>query len=130
MATLYVAIYRTSANDIPHWCLYTIDDDGNEIIYETLGSAGASFGYNTRSVIMENSGGLYRTIEIGRIEADVWPEVADLLSRVPMSNASGWNCQNWVMQGIAALKKEDFLEEHKKGLDYIKAKYQKKFGTY
>lgn len=130
MATLYVAIYRASDHDIPHWCLYTVGDYGNEAIYEALGSAGMSFRYNTRSAIMRNSRELYRTIKIGRIEADVWPEVAALMSRVPMSNTRGWNCQSWVMQGIAALKKEDYLEEDNKGMNYIKNKYQKKFGTY
>jgi len=130
MATLYVAIYRASANDIPHWCLYTIDDYGNEKIYEALGSTGSPFTYHTESVVMENSERPYRTVKIGRIEADVCLEVADLLARVPMSSASGWNCQNWVMQGIAALEDEDYLEGYKKGKNYIKSKYQKEFGSY
>lgn len=130
MATLYVAIYRASDTDIPHWCLYTMDDYGNEAIYEALGSAGKPFRYGTRSIVLRNSRDLYRTVKIGRIEADVWTEVAALLSGVPMSDSDGWNCQSWVMQGIAALKKEDYLEENKKGMDYIKNKYQKKFGTY
>lgn len=107
-----------------------MDDENGERIYEALGSTGSSFRYHTKSDRIERSEQLYRTIKIGRIEADVWPEVADLLARVPMSNARGWNCQNWVMQGIAALKKEGYLEEHKKGTDYIKSKYQKTFGRY
>ena len=40
MATLYVAIYKADNDDIPHWCLYTIDDYGNEQIYESLGQHG------------------------------------------------------------------------------------------
>lgn len=130
MATLYVAIDKAGGSEIPHWCLYTMDDENGERIYEALGSTGSSFRYHTKSDCIEMSEQLYRTIKIGRIEADVWPEVADLLARVPMSNARGWNCQNWVMQGIAALKKEGCLEEHEKGTDYIKSKYQKTFGRY
>ena len=130
MATLYVAIYRAGNDDIPHWCLYTIDDYDNEKIYEALGSTGSSFRYHTKSVSMLTSDRLYRTVKVGRIEADVWPEVAGLFARVPMSNAGGWNCQNWVMQGIAALESVDYLEGDKKGKDYIKSRYQQKFGTY
>ncbi|KAF2257650.1 hypothetical protein CC78DRAFT_205367 [Lojkania enalia] len=131
MAELYVVIYlNCDPNDTPHWCLHSIDDDGDELIYEAFGSSGTSFRYNTRPVVMASSKSEKEQVKIGRIEADVWPEIPNLFAGVPMSTQAGWNCQNWVMEAISALKGEGFLEEEEGGLAYVQGKYQKKKGTY
>lgn len=127
MAELHVAIYTCEEEDVPHWCLYTVDDDGDGRVFEALGSTGHKFKYHTRDVDIAKSATLSETVEIGRIEADVWPEVPDLLKAVPMSKKQGWNCQNWVMEAIAALKREGYLERKKGGMSRIESKYQKKW---
>ena len=117
-------------NDTPHWCLWTQDDGGQELIFEALGSTGHAFRYHTRSVIMASSKSEKKQIKIGRIEADVWPEIPDLLAGVPMSTQSDWNCQNWVMEAITALKKVNYLEEDDSGLTYVQGKYKSKKRAY
>ncbi|KAF1993677.1 hypothetical protein P154DRAFT_567864 [Amniculicola lignicola CBS 123094] len=127
MAAIYVVIYLSCADDDkPHWCLYTIDDSGNELIFEALGSSGVTFRYNSRPVDMDKSLSEKQRVKIGRIEADVWPDIPSLFARVPMSSEVGWNCQNWVMQAISALKGENYLEEDERGVAYVQGKYQKK----
>ncbi|KZF22384.1 hypothetical protein L228DRAFT_248062 [Xylona heveae TC161] len=129
MAELHVAIYESSPDDVPHWSLYTMDDYGNEMVFEALGSTGGEFKYNSRAVRMLLSDSLSEIPKIGRIEADVWPDVPDLLKYVPMGNRKGWNCQNWVMEAIASLKREGYLEENAAGMNYIRSKYQKKLSV-
>ncbi|KAF2187219.1 hypothetical protein K469DRAFT_125718 [Zopfia rhizophila CBS 207.26] len=131
MAEMYVVMYlNCDADDTPHWCLYTVDDGGDELIFEALGSTGQAFRFHTRSVCMDRSQSRKEKIHVGRIEADVWPEVPSLLAGVPVSKQAGWNCQNWVMQAIEALKNESYLEVHDSGLANVRGKYQKKKGAY
>ena len=132
MAALYVAIYATgvSAQIIPHWAFYTEDDQGNGMVYEALGSSGHDFKYHTKYVDILTSKSLSEYPRIGRIEADVWPEVPDLLKQVPMSTKSGWNCQDWVMEAIAALARKSYFEEDAEGINRIKSLYKKTAGQY
>jgi len=130
MAELFVAIYKGGDNNVPHWCFATRDDSGNERIFEALGSTGINFTYHTRAVDLDKSASLTRLVKIGRIEADVWPETPEVFKSVPMSRASGWNCQNWVREGIDKLREKDYLEEDTAGTAYIMSKYQKKWKDY
>lgn len=130
MADLYVAIELCADEDIPHWCLYTVDDDGDETTFEALGFLGENFGFNSQRVHhLVDSAPISATPSIGRIEADVWPEVPDLLRQLPMGDLreEGWNCQNWVLEAIAALKQVDYLEEDEAGMVYLRSRYQKKW---
>ncbi|KAH7130650.1 hypothetical protein B0J11DRAFT_504411 [Dendryphion nanum] len=88
----------------------------DQLIFEALGSTGQVFRYHSRSVDMDKSKSEKQRIHIGHIEADVWPEIPSLLSGVPVSTQTGWNCQNWVTQAIDALKKEHYLEENDLGI--------------
>jgi hypothetical protein len=131
MAEVYVMVYlNADEEDVPHWCLWTCDDHGNELVFEALGITGKNFTFNSRSVDMAKSHSRKVIPRIGRIDADVWPEVPDLLKTVPMNKEPGWNCQNWVMEAIAALKREGFLEEDEQGTAYVRFKFQEKTKTY
>ncbi|KAK2757048.1 hypothetical protein FQN54_005017 [Arachnomyces sp. PD_36] len=132
MAEMYVVIYLNSDGwDVPHWCLWTRDDDGNELIFEALGSTGTRFTYHSRPVDMLKSESRKTTPHIGRIEADVWDEVPELLEGVPMNNDDpAWNCQNWIMEAIQALQREGYLEEDEEGLSYIRHWYQQRTDAY
>lgn len=122
--TEYVVIYfECGLNDTPHWCIHTVDDDGDQLIFEALGSTGQAFHYQSRSVNMDKSKSEKQEIHIGRIEADVWSEIPSLFSGVPVSTQAGWSCQNWVMQAIEALKKMFYLEEDNSGLESVQVKY-------
>lgn len=131
MAEVHVVIdLNANREDVPHWAIWTRDDDGDELIFEALGSEGAKFTFNCKPVSMYESSSPREAPHIGRIEADVWPDVPDLLKTVPMSNEPGWNCQNWVTQAIEALRKEGFLEEGERGTACVQSNFQKKIGTY
>lgn len=39
-----------------------------------------------------------------------------------MGSKKGWNCQNWVVEAIATLKQEDYLEENEVGMSNINSK--------
>ena len=131
MAEICVVIYlNCDPEDIPHWCLWTTDDYGSELIFEALGSTGQAFRFNSRSVRMLTSKSDKEKIPIGRIEADVWSQTHDLLKGVPMKTQAGWNCQDWVAEAIEALKEAGFLERNESGLSYVQRKYHKTRGTY
>lgn len=48
MAESHVAIYSCADEDVPHWCLYAVDDDGNGRVFEALGILGQGFKYVSR----------------------------------------------------------------------------------
>lgn len=104
MAEMIVAIYEKGDQDIPHWCLASIGDYGEEKIFEANGITGQTFTYVERNVDLDKSDRLKIRVPIGRVEADIWPETPGLLRSVPMSNTPGWDCQNWVMSAINKLK--------------------------
>lgn len=130
MANMIVAIYKCGDQDIPHWCLASIGDYGEEKVFEANGSAGQTFTYAERSIDLDNSAGLKVRVAIGRVEADIWPETPSLLRSVPISNAPGWNCQNWVMSAINTLRQTGHLEESTQGTAYLNTMYQKKWMDY
>ncbi|KAF2014549.1 hypothetical protein BU24DRAFT_423470, partial [Aaosphaeria arxii CBS 175.79] len=106
MAELSVIIYLdASIHAVPHWCLYTKGDYGEERIFEALGITGQEFNFNTSYVDMANCDIEKQIIHVGRIEADVWDEVPSILAEVPVSSQMGWNCQSWVMSAIEKLLK-------------------------
>ncbi|KAK2754241.1 hypothetical protein FQN54_007120 [Arachnomyces sp. PD_36] len=130
MAEVYVAIERCADEDVPHWCLYTMDDEGNEVTFEALGTLGEDFHFNSQPVHdLTHSESIAATPRIGRIEADVWPDVPGFLRQLPMGDLRevGWNCQNWVLEAIAALKRIGYLEEDGEGMGYLQPRYQKKW---
>ena len=130
MAELHVAIYSCADQARPHRSLYAQDDDGNISIFEALGSAGMGFKFNNRCETMHNDERPSKVPHIGRIEADVWPDAMELLKKVPMSVGLDWNCQSWVMEAIASLNEERYLEEEEGGMAHIKKMFHKKWMEY
>ncbi|KAF2477216.1 uncharacterized protein BDR25DRAFT_44365 [Lindgomyces ingoldianus] len=116
--------------DVPHWCLWTLSDGGDELIFEALGVTGSSFHYNSIPVVMDKYASVKQTHRIGRIEADVWGEIPGILEGLPMSEETGWNCQNWVMQAINKLREVGYLEVDERGIAYLEEKIQEKQKTY
>lgn len=130
MAELYVAIYQADEHDVPHWSLASRDDNGVSVIYEAVGISGSRFSYYTRHEDFEKSATLEKTQRIGRVEADVWPEVAGIFAGVPTSSRAGWNCQNWVVEAVRQLRERSYLEEDEAGLAYIGTMFQRKWADY
>lgn len=58
----------------------------------------------------------------------MWPEVPDLLRQLPMGDLyeEGWNCQNWVLEAIAALNHMGYLEVDQAGMANVKSRHGKK----
>ena len=83
-----------------------------------------------RYVNLEASESLWRLVYIGRIEADCWPDFQEALANVPMSSVAGWNCQNWVWDGINSLVQEGLLVLNTQGTDYLRTLTQKKWRHY
>lgn len=124
MAEVFVVIYTDcDDNDTPHWALHTVDDKADELFFEALGSTGMFFRFSSGEVDMKASESEKQMVRIGRIDADVWPEIPGLLEGVPVSTQAGWNCQNWVMQAIEALKTVHYLDEDEDGIACVGEKY-------
>lgn len=132
MASLYVAVYKTRGFNVPHWCLYTVDDNGDEMIFEALGPTGGPYQYHTQDATLQDSLEISETPKVGRIEADVWPEISTLLNELPLGGTGdrGWNCQSWVMEAIAALSKIGYLERDEGAIERVQKIYQKKWTEY
>ena len=132
MASLHVAIYKTRGYNVPHWCLYTVDDNSDEMIFEALGPTGGPYQYHTELTSLQDSADILETPKVGRIEADVWPEIPTILSGLPLGGMGdvGWNCQSWVMEAIAALSRIGYLERKEDGIERAQALYQKKWTEY
>jgi hypothetical protein len=132
MASLHVAVYKIRGFNVPHWCLYTVDDNGDEMIFEALGPTGGPYQYHTQHTTLQDSLDISETPKVGRIEADVWPEISTLLKGLPLGGTGdkGWNCQSWVREAIAALSKIGYLERDEGAIERVQEIYQKKWTEY
>ncbi|KAF2790072.1 hypothetical protein K505DRAFT_391497 [Melanomma pulvis-pyrius CBS 109.77] len=93
MAEVSVAIYLVGdEGDLPNWCFWATDGDGDEVIFEALGSTGHAFRYHSKPVRMYTADSRKEAPRIGRIEADVWLGILDLLAGVPLRTKPGWTC--------------------------------------
>jgi hypothetical protein len=52
-----------------------------------------------------------RELEIGSIPSDALKNITDMLEKIPISKdeSSGWNCQDWTLTAIDALRKAGYI---------------------
>jgi hypothetical protein len=62
-------------------------------------------------VDLAKSGSLREELEIGEVDDLNLGRVHEILSsvRIEMSESSGWNCQDWALDGFEMLKEEGFV---------------------
>jgi len=51
---------------------------------------------------------------VGEVDASSFDKIHEILKdlEIDTSESSGWNCQNWALNGLEKLKEEGFIYDH------------------
>jgi hypothetical protein len=84
------------------------------IAYQLRGMPGGFSYGGPEKVDLSEFGRVRHKLEIGRVPVSKVDRVHEILSqvRVDTSESSGWNCQDWALDGLDELKKEGFVYGH------------------
>lgn len=122
--TLYLATYDRGTYSVTgkvkpyHW-LYFIQiqlADGMNlgIVHQLRGMPGAFYYKGPENVDLEKSGDLKEVLEIGEVDESKLGRVHEIPKelRIDAVESSGWNCQDWALDGFGALQEEGFIYGH------------------
>ena len=87
------------------------------IAHQLRGMPGGFYYKGPESVDLAKSGNLKEVLEIGEVDSSKLTRAHEILSNIKIDSveSSGWNCQDWALDGFEQLKKEglayDYLTE-------------------
>jgi hypothetical protein len=84
------------------------------VAHQLRGMPGAFYYTGPEQVDLAKSGSLRDKIEIGEVDESVLNRVHEILKeiRVDAVESSGWNCQDWALDGFGKLKAEGFVYDY------------------
>jgi len=111
MPTLFVAHYgHPQLKGAKHWALLLPKGDGVNIAtaYQVTGST-TTYEVKAPEDVRADNRNCMGTVEVGRIEESRRKEFERVVLSVPVTRGIiTWNCQNWVIDTLAALKTNGF----------------------
>ncbi|KAK4092925.1 hypothetical protein Purlil1_2850 [Purpureocillium lilacinum] len=118
--------YFTKAIKPYHWAYFiqtNLGPSGNKgIAHQLRGMPGAFYYEGPENVNLSKSGNLKEQLEVGEVDDSMIQRVHDILKDVQINKveSSGWNCQDWALDGFGILKAEGFIYDHMEA-DAVKA---------
>ena len=121
--TLYLVTYNrgtylnTGTPKPYHWSFFIqkeLKDSTNlGIAHQLRGMPGGYYYKGPEDVDLYKSGSRKEEFEIGEVPAAKLDMVHRLLKecRIDTVESSGWNCQDWALEGLEKLRAEGFVEE-------------------
>ncbi|KAI1167541.1 hypothetical protein F5B18DRAFT_444448 [Nemania serpens] len=111
--------YSTTGKVKPyHWC-YFIQTEINGrknlgIAHQLRGMPGAFYYTGPEMVDLNISGSPKEELEIGEVNESVLSKIHEILKevRIDKVESSGWNCQDWTLDGFDKLKAEGFVYDY------------------
>jgi len=100
-----------------HWAFFIKTE---RVGYKVLGTAhqlrgmpGAFYYSGPEQVDLKKSGSKKLDLEIGSVESGKTGRVREILRAIPIekNEASSWNCQDWSLAALDALRKEGFIDD-------------------
>jgi hypothetical protein len=121
--TLYLVTYDRGRHPLTdkilprHWSFFVqveVDGEKNLGIAHQLRGMPGNFRYNgPEEVDLNKSSSLKTELQIGEVDAARLDSLYNCLKecRIDQSESSGWNCQDWALDGLEKLKAEGFVYE-------------------
>ncbi|KAJ9130692.1 hypothetical protein NKR23_g12089 [Pleurostoma richardsiae] len=125
--TLYLVTYdrgtyATTGKVKPyHWSFFVqLEVRGAQnlgIAHQLRGMPGAFYYKGPEEVDLAKSGSRKEELELGEVDDSELGRVHEILSQVRIDTveSSGWNCQDWALDGLERLKEEGFIYEYLTG---------------
>ncbi|KAI5863133.1 hypothetical protein GGS23DRAFT_55065 [Durotheca rogersii] len=122
--TLYLVTHERGQHPITgktkpyHWSYFIqikLEDGANEGIAHQLHGMPGSFYYKgPENVDLSKSGDLKEELEVGEVDGSLLDSVHEVLENVRIDSveSSGWNCQDWALDGFTKLKEKGFVYDH------------------
>jgi hypothetical protein len=119
--TLYLVTYdrgkySTTGKTKPyHWSYFIqVEVRGRKnlgIAHQLRGMPGGFYYKGPEQVDLAKSGSLKEELEVGEVDESMLNRVHEILSdvRIDTVESSGWNCQDWALDGFERLKEEGFV---------------------
>ena len=112
-------MYSTTGKVKPYHWLYFIQTEAKVgknlgIAHKLRGMPGAFYYKGPEEVDLEKSGSRKEELEIGEVDMSKSDRAYEILKqlRIDTDESSGWNCQNWALEGFEKLKAEGFVYDH------------------
>lgn len=124
--TLWIVTYSRGTyytNEIKpyHWSFFIeTETQGIQrlgIAHQIRGMPGAFRYQGPEKVDLKKSQNRKEELEIGEVDDSKLDEIHNILKEVPIDNveSSGWNCQDWALDGMVKLQEKGFVYDfHKK----------------
>ncbi|TFK73384.1 hypothetical protein BDN72DRAFT_761747 [Pluteus cervinus] len=108
MPTVFVGHYgHPLLAGAKHWSfLLPVENQLKQYMaYQVTGSTDTYRVKDLEVVVLEDSQSFMGMIEVGHIEESQWQEFEIVVSSVPATRGNkAWNCQNWIIEVLAAAK--------------------------
>lgn len=108
-----------------HWSFLLEIDNQRATTYQITGSTNTYEIKSPEDVVVARSSSFLGKVDVGQVETSQVDRFWQVLQSVPVKRGDlGWNCQNWIVEGLAALKSQGFeVEELSK--DALAARLEK-----
>ncbi|KAK3940147.1 hypothetical protein QBC46DRAFT_386097 [Diplogelasinospora grovesii] len=106
---------RTGKTKPYHWSYFIqVKFEGSKnlgIAHQLRGMPGAFYYKGPEEVDLAKSGSRKEQVEIGEVDDSKLDRVHEILKgvRIDTVESSGWNCQNWALDGFEKLKEAGFV---------------------
>ncbi|GJN80293.1 hypothetical protein VFPFJ_01553 [Purpureocillium lilacinum] len=122
--TIYLVTYDRGTNSVTdkinpyHWAYFIqvelTSGENMGIAHQLRGMPGSFYYKGPEKVDLSKSGRLKEELEVGEVGSSKIQRVHDILKtvRIDKVESSGWNCQDWALEGFDLLKAEGFIYDH------------------
>ncbi|EGO00993.1 hypothetical protein SERLA73DRAFT_179011 [Serpula lacrymans var. lacrymans S7.3] len=105
-----VALFGQPVSPVKQWAIIVIFTPslGHAMVYQITGSASDYSLKAPESVTLKaGEGGYLGKVPVGRVDQERLHQFSATLANVNIvQNDAAWDCQNWVMEGLVALRKD------------------------
>lgn len=110
--------YHTGVTKPYHWSYFIeMEVSGPEVLgieHQLRGMPGAFYYQGPESVDLAKASDLREKLEIGEVDESMLDKVHDIFKslRIDTVESSGWNCQNWALDGFEKLTEAGCMYAH------------------
>jgi hypothetical protein len=111
--------YSTTGKVKPyHWSYFIqIEAKGGKILgitHQLRGMPGGFYYKGPEDADLEKSGSRKEELEVGEVDESKLDKIHEILKelRIDTVESSGWNCQDWALDGFEKLKEEGFIYDY------------------
>jgi len=109
-------VYATTGKVKPYHWSYFVQIEASQgrnlgIAHQLRGMPGNFYYKGPEQVDLNKSGSRKEELEVGEVEESKLDRIHEILKEILIdgSESSGWNCQNWALDGLEKLREEGFI---------------------